>query len=137
MYTVRSDSSSRAYCGPALRPWLLQADLVHFQVSTWCLILHNEYHLTRTSAVFVAATVVTAECKEFWQLLLCQGLLTGSCCGMIFGPVPAIASQWFKKRRSLVFGIAAAGASLGGIVIPIATSNLIGLVGYVERLCTQ
>ena len=87
--------------------------------------------------ILVAATVVTAECKKFWQLLLCQGFLTGACCGMIFGPIPTIAAQWFKKRRSLAFGIAATGSSIGGTVIPIAASNLIELIGYVKGSCTQ
>ena len=89
------------------------------------------------SVILVVATVATAECKEFWQLLLCQGLLTGVSCGMVFGPLPAIISQWLKKRRSLAFGIAATGSSLGGTVIPIAASNLIELIGYVSVLCVQ
>ena len=94
-------------------------------------------HGSRTSVILVAATVITAECEEFWQLLLCQGFLTGLSCGMIFGALPAITSQWFKKRRSLAFGIMASGSSLGGTVIPIAASNLIELIGYVTVLCVQ
>ena len=80
------------------------------------------------------ATLITAECKEFWQLLLCQGFLTGLSCGMVFGPIPVIVSQWFKKRRSLAFGILATGSSLGGTVIPIAASNLIELIGSVRAV---
>ena len=79
----------------------------------------------------VVATVLTAECKEYWQLLLCQGLLTGFSCGMTLCPILAIVAQWFKKRRSLAFGIVSAGASLGGTVIPIVARNLIDLIGYV------
>ena len=82
------------------------------------------------STILVVAVVLTAECKEFWQLLLCQGLLTGVCCGMIFCPIPAVVSQWFLKRRSLVFGIISTGSSLGGTIIPIAVRNLIELIGY-------
>jgi MFS family permease len=78
------------------------------------------------------ATIVTAECKEFWQLLLCQGFLTGLSCGMIFGPIPTILSHWFNKRRSFAFGISAAGSALGGTVIPIASSHFIELIGYVK-----
>lgn len=29
------------------------------------------------SATLVAATVLTAECKEYWQFILCQGFLVG------------------------------------------------------------
>ena len=83
-----------------------------------------------TSVVVVVAGVLTAECHKFWQLLLCQGILTGFACGMIFGPVPAIVSQWFEKRRSLAFGIVTTGSALGGTIIPIAARNLIELIGY-------
>lgn len=84
---------------------------------------------TGISVILVVAAVLTAECKEFWQLLLCQGILTGVACGMIFGPLPAIVSQWFKRRRSFAFGIVAVGSSIGGTILPIAASKLIGLVG--------
>ena len=80
----------------------------------------------------IIATVLTAECKEYWQLLLCQGLLTGFACGMTLCPILAIVAQWFKKRRSLAFGIVSAGASLGGTLIPIVARNLIDLIGYVS-----
>ena len=140
IHTVRPSFPSWTYCRPALRPRLLQADPVYCQVSTRGFILHklqsSDYEL-ETSVVLVGATVVTAECVEFWQLLLCQGLLTGAACGMAFSPVPAIASQWFRRRRSLAFGIIAAGSSAGGTVVPIAASRLIELVGHVRPLCVR
>ena len=89
-------------------------------------------HNPDTSVTLVVATVVAAECKEFWQLLLCQGFLTGASCGMIFGPLPTIISHWFKKRRSFAFGICATGSAMGGTVIPIAARHLIELIGYVR-----
>ena len=89
------------------------------------------------SVVLVVATAATAECKELWQLILCQGLLTGASCGMIFGPLPIIISHWFKKRRSLAFGISATGSSMGGTVIPIAARKLIVLIGYANASHAQ
>lgn len=94
-------------------------------------------HNVEISVILVTAILVTAECKEFWQLLLCQGLLTGFASGMIFGSIPAIVSQWFQKRRSLAFGVFAAGSSLGGTIIPIAAKNLIELIGYASELYAQ
>jgi len=118
-----------------VRSRLLQKDHVHFKVSS---IISPQRvssdHKLGTSVILVVATVVTAECKEFWQLLLCQGLLTGFACGMIFGPLPAIVSQWFTKRRSLAFGVIAAGSSLGGTIIPIAARHLVELIGYASAL---
>lgn len=95
-----------------------------------CDLGYFNHTLCISSAILIVAVVLTAECKEFWQLLLCQGLLTGISCGMIFSPIPAVVSQWFQKRRSLAFGIISTGASLGGTIIPIATRNLIELIGF-------
>lgn len=106
--------------------------MVFFLINNDCLD-----HKTEISLTLVVATAATAECKEYWQLLLCQGFLTGLSCGMIFGPIPTIISHWFKKRRSLAFGICATGSSLGGSIIPIATSRLIKLIGYVRASCVQ
>lgn len=83
-----------------------------------------------SSVILVVATVLTAECTKFWQLLLCQGILTGWCCGMIFSPIPAISSQWFKKKRALAFGIMSTGSSIGGSIIPITADNLIEKIGF-------
>ena len=57
----------------------------------------------KISEILVAANVVTAECKEFWQLLLWQGISTGFIWGMNFALAPAIISRRFEKRRSLAF----------------------------------
>ena len=94
-------------------------------------------HDTETSAFLVVAGVLTAECREFWQLLLCQGVLMGFSCGMIYGSLPPIISQWFEKRRSLAYGLVAVGSALGGTIIPIAARNLIELIGYANESYAQ
>ena len=35
--------------------------------------------LALASALLVTATFLTAECKEYWQFLLCQGIAIGVC----------------------------------------------------------
>lgn len=51
---------------------------------------------------------------------------------MFFGPVTAILSMWFKRRRGLALGLFATGSSIGGTVVPIVVRNLIPKVGYVS-----
>jgi MFS transporter, MCT family, solute carrier family 16 (monocarboxylic acid transporters), member 10 len=83
------------------------------------------------NGVFLLATFLVAECTAFWQIVLCQGILTGITCGVMFAPIIALTSQWFDKRRQLVFGLIAIGASVGGAVIPILVRDLLPTVGYV------
>ncbi|KAE9391724.1 MFS general substrate transporter [Gymnopus androsaceus JB14] len=86
--------------------------------------------LTTASVVFIIATFLIAQCHVYWQFLLCQGLLTGVAAGAFSGPVIAILSQWFRKRRGLALGLYAAGASLGGTVLPITAKALIPRIGF-------
>ncbi|KAJ7881820.1 major facilitator superfamily domain-containing protein [Mycena olivaceomarginata] len=82
------------------------------------------------SVALVALTVLTGQCTEFWQFLLCQGFAIGIASGVIFGPTLAIVSHWFKRRRSTALGIVAAGSSVGGLIIPILVQRLIPQIGF-------
>ncbi|KAJ1307958.1 hypothetical protein OPQ81_002035 [Rhizoctonia solani] len=82
------------------------------------------------SIVLVGGTFLSAECKEYWQFLLCQGVGIGFASGFLFGPAIAVVSHWFQKRRGLAFGVIASGASIGGTVIPITVRKLIPLIGF-------
>jgi MCP family monocarboxylic acid transporter-like MFS transporter 10 len=83
------------------------------------------------NTVLIVATFLVAECTAFWQIVLCQGILTGVSCGIMCCPVIALASQWFDKRRQLVFGLISIGSSIGGTVVPVLVRTLLPAVGYV------
>ncbi|KAG1863604.1 MFS general substrate transporter [Suillus subalutaceus] len=82
------------------------------------------------SCVLVACTFLTAECTQFWQLFLTQGIGLGMGCGFVFSPAIVIVSQWFSKRRGLALSATTLGAALGSIVFPVAAQNLIPLIGF-------
>jgi len=82
------------------------------------------------SATLVTSTFLVAECKTYWQLVLCQGILSGISCGVIFGPMMGVVAHWFKKKRGLALGIIAVGSSIGGTIFPIAARNLTRVVGF-------
>ncbi|KAF9264599.1 MFS general substrate transporter [Marasmius fiardii PR-910] len=90
------------------------------------------YHTMLISAtvVVVVATMLVAECRAYWQFLLCQGFVVGLACGALTNPSPAVVAQWFKKRRALALGITACGSSIGGTIFPIAIRGLIPLIGF-------
>lgn len=81
------------------------------------------------NAVLVLATFLVAECVAFWQIILCQGILTGISCGTMFSPLIALVSHWFDKRRQFAFGLIAVGSSVGGTVVPIMVRALLPAVG--------
>ncbi|KAK2733817.1 MFS monocarboxylate [Colletotrichum kahawae] len=61
-----------------------------------------------------------AECKIYWHLILCLGVLGGI--GNAFSTTIGIAviGKIFHRRRGLAMGIALAGSSTGGIIFPLA-----------------
>jgi MFS family permease len=81
------------------------------------------------SALLIVATFLVAECKEYWQFLLCQGFATGIACGFIFGPTMGVIGHWFKYKRGIALGGMTSGASVSGVVFPILARKLIPIVG--------
>ncbi|KZV66537.1 MFS general substrate transporter [Peniophora sp. CONT] len=82
------------------------------------------------SAVLVMCTFLVAECTQYWQFMLCQGLAIGLCSGVLFGPSMGIIGHWFKRRRAIALAIVALGSSTGGTVMPIAFGRLVNEVGF-------
>ncbi|KAI0748396.1 MFS general substrate transporter [Daedaleopsis nitida] len=82
------------------------------------------------SVVLVAATFLTAQCTQYWQFLLCQGVALGIASGTIFGTIVGAPAHWFKHRLGFALGIMALGSSVGGTLYPIIVRNLIKRVGF-------
>src|SRR5690554_6218228 len=64
-------------------------------------------------------------CKEYYQLMLAQGVLMGTSMGMMSFPALAAVSQFLDKKRAAALGLVISGSSIGGIVLPIAVSRMI------------
>ena len=56
---------------------------------------------------------MTSICKNYWQLFLAQGVVTGSGFGCLFLPGVAIVSQYFSTMKAFATGIASLGSSIG------------------------
>ncbi|KZV86299.1 MFS general substrate transporter [Exidia glandulosa HHB12029] len=86
--------------------------------------------LAASTVLYTLANFLTAECKKYWQFLLCQGLAFGIAGGWIYIPCVACISHWFVAKRPMAFGIISLGASLGGIVYPIMFRSLLPTLGF-------
>ncbi|KAK9238830.1 major facilitator superfamily domain-containing protein [Lipomyces kononenkoae] len=61
---------------------------------------------------------MTAICTEYYQFVLAQGVCSALGASALFYATTSAITGWFSKRRGLAFGVAASGASLGGISLP-------------------
>ena len=74
--------------------------------------------------------MMTSLCRQYWQVLLAQGIVVGIGNGCLFVPSVAILPQYFTTKKALANGFAAAGSSVGGIVYPIVFRRLQLSIGF-------
>jgi len=96
--------------------------------------------IDRTSirAMIIAGTVLAASgmvllsmVTAVWQILAVYGSLIST--GVLLAgllPAQTLAVKWFRGRRGLAIGLSTAGASIGGIVMPIVVTQLFLAVGW-------
>ncbi|RFU81223.1 hypothetical protein TARUN_970 [Trichoderma arundinaceum] len=77
------------------------------------------------TVIYIFAVMMLSLCKTYWQIMLVQGVLMGLAMGFIQFPAMAAVSQYFDKKRAAALGIAISGSSIGGIIMPIAVSNML------------
>lgn len=77
----------------------------------------------------VLGMVAASFCTTYWQFFLAQGICLGLGNGCLFCPTMAVTSTYFAKRRSLAFGLTAAGATVGGLAFPSMVRQLLPQIG--------
>ncbi|KAJ3801976.1 MFS general substrate transporter [Lentinula aff. detonsa] len=90
-------------------------DLGYFRV-----MLHS------CSILLVLATLLTAQCHQYWQFLLCQGISES----VILVTLYPVATQWFKLHREFAIGLMLNGSALGGVIFPSVFKALIPRIGF-------
>nr|VWO94934.1 MFS domain-containing protein [Ganoderma boninense] len=83
-----------------------------------------------SSVLFVACMFLTAECTQYWQLLLFQGFGMGVASGVVFNIGNMVLTHWFKKRLGLALAITYSGISVFGWVFPIVVETLLKHMGF-------
>ncbi|TVY81816.1 Aspyridones efflux protein apdF [Lachnellula suecica] len=91
------------------------------------------------SIMLVVAMMLTSLCTEFYQFLLCQGILLGISCGLIFAAALSVVGHYFFKKRAMAMAYASTGSPIGGIIYPFTLTKLIQnpKVGFpwAQRVC--
>ncbi|KAJ9144716.1 major facilitator superfamily transporter protein [Pleurostoma richardsiae] len=89
------------------------------------------------SLLHVFGIMMTSLGKEYYQILLAQGLCSAIGVSAIFQPSVTCVAGWFNHKRGAAFGILFTGSSIGGVVFPILVTHLIRDVGFgwAMRIC--
>ena len=82
------------------------------------------------SIIQVIGIFMTSLCRNFWQLLLAQGLCTGLGSGIIFCPAMGLVTTYFTRKRALAVAIVTTGNSFGGGIYPVVVRQLLPQIGF-------
>ncbi|KAL2399975.1 Riboflavin transporter MCH5 [Exophiala dermatitidis] len=82
------------------------------------------------SICYIVMIFLLAECKSYWQFLLCLGVLGGPSGATLTTTALGVVSHWFKRKRGLATGIAMVGSSFGGVAYPLILRRTLPLYGY-------
>ncbi|KAF4815200.1 Aspyridones efflux protein apdF [Colletotrichum siamense] len=82
------------------------------------------------AALNILGIFITSICKQYWQVLLAQGVCTGIGSGLQFAPAMSLVSTYFSTNRNLAIGVVATGSATGGMVYPVIFQQLLPRVGF-------
>ena len=70
-------------------------------------------NLSAGIATTVFGMMMVSICREYWQFVVTQGVISGLGSGATFIPSVTVVGTYFTTRRSLAIGIATTGSSVG------------------------
>jgi MFS family permease len=74
--------------------------------------------------------ILLAECKEYWQFMLCFGILGGLATAIAGTIGVTVVAKLFTRRRGLAIGLALSGSSIGTVIFPIMLRSLLPQLGW-------
>ncbi|KAK2035187.1 MFS general substrate transporter [Colletotrichum zoysiae] len=78
-----------------------------------------------SAVLYVFSLMIMSLCSQYWHFMLVQGILMGVVQGFLQIPAFAAVAQHFDKKRAAALGLAVAGSSIGGIVMPLILSKML------------
>ena len=75
----------------------------------------------------ILGVFATSSVTQFWHLMLAQGVAQGLGNGLLFTPLIALVSTYFKKKRAIALGLAACGAPVGGLNFSTVRSHFVAV----------
>lgn len=82
------------------------------------------------SFMLVFGIFMTSIAKEYWQIMLAQGLCTGIGIGCLFTPSLAHISTYFSTKVPIATGLAALGSGISGTILPVIFHRLQPRIGF-------
>jgi MFS family permease len=82
------------------------------------------------AVLYVAMFLLMAECRNYWQFMLCLGVFGSIGAAMTMVVAIAIVAKLFVRKRGLAMGITLAGSSIGAVIFPIVLRSTYPNLGW-------
>ncbi|KAL4792227.1 major facilitator superfamily domain-containing protein [Aspergillus venezuelensis] len=91
---------------------------------------HYRVLLISGSFLSVFGVMMLSLAREYYQILLSQGICAGLGFGLLYIPSITLVSRGFVKKRALALGVSTAGAPLGGVIYTLLFERLLPRIGF-------
>lgn len=88
------------------------------------------------SVCLFTSMMVLAQCKEYWHFILTYSVLAGIGSSLMITPPLASVGHFFNRRRAFATGLAMTGASIGGVIFPLAFRAIYPKYGFAWAIRT-
>ncbi|KAF5013280.1 hypothetical protein FDECE_709 [Fusarium decemcellulare] len=78
----------------------------------------------------VALFLIVAECKTYWQFMLCFGIFGGLVTAVAGTIGVTVVGKLFLRKRGLAIGLTLSGSSIGTVIFPIMLRSLLPKLGW-------
>jgi len=82
------------------------------------------------SFLIVIGLMMLSLATSYYQVLLSQGFCVGLGLGLLLVPSVGLPSTWFVRHRGIAVGLVSSGASIAGIVLPVAARSMISTLNF-------
>lgn len=82
------------------------------------------------AAITITMFLLLAECKTYWQFMLCFGIFGGFGSAITGLIAVSIVGKLFVRRRGLAMGLALAGSSVGSVIFPVLLREILPKMGW-------
>ncbi|KAF7557380.1 hypothetical protein G7Z17_g730 [Cylindrodendrum hubeiense] len=114
--------------------YLFLSLIMNFQIGT-ILDRYGPRVLSPIGGVFTTATfLLMAECKTYWQFMLCFGVFGSIGTGIDAVTAIGTVGKLFVRRRGMAVGIAVMGTSIGSVIFPIMLRSTLPSLGWAWSL---
>ncbi|KAF6836700.1 riboflavin transporter MCH5 [Colletotrichum plurivorum] len=100
------------------------------QTGPWMDVFGPKYLGPLAVMCAVPTFFILAECKTYWQFMLCLGVLGGTGNAIATTVGIAVIGKLFHRRRGLALGISLSGSSTGGIIFPLVLRQILPTWGW-------